>query len=239
MGTYDAADFARSAVGGTPKAGSYVWLEVRDDGVGMDPSTVAQMFEPFFTTKFVGRGLGMAAVLGIVRGHEGAIEVESRLGSGTRIRVFFPSSNAVPVAVSAPENVPGEELRGAGAVLVVDDEKNVRLTTQLLLEELGFDVIVAGDGVEALETFVMQSARIGAVLLDLTMPRMDGAATLKELRRVAPDVPVVLATGYGAQRLEESGAAPDAVLLKPYVPERLFATLQRLLLRPRSGLELT
>jgi PAS domain S-box-containing protein len=231
-GTYDAASFARSAAGGEPKAGVYVWLEVRDDGVGMDAATVAQMFDPFFTTKFVGRGLGMAAVLGILRSHEGAIDVESSPGLGTRIRVYFP--------VSAPgqgraASRRAEELQGKGVVLVVDDETNVRLSTELLLRELGFEVLTARDGAEAIEAFRTESARIDVVLLDLTMPRMDGLETLKELRRIAPAIPVVLTSGYGAACLGDepsAGEGPDAVLPKPYAAERLVATLRQVMRKP-------
>jgi PAS domain S-box-containing protein len=230
-GTYEAAAFARSAAGGEPKTGAYVWLEVKDDGAGMDAPTVAQMFDPFFTTKFAGRGLGMAAVLGIVRGHGGAIDVESAPGQGTRVRVFFPASAAEPVATRA---TPAEEARGHGVVLLVDDEKNVRVTTGLLLQGFGFEVLFACDGLEAIEIFRAESGRIGAVLLDLTMPRMDGIATLKELRRIAPGVPVVLTSGYAFGRLDEEpflGDGPDAVLPKPYPAERLLATLQQVMRR--------
>jgi PAS domain S-box-containing protein len=237
-GTYGAEAFARSVAGGDPKAGTFVLLEVRDDGVGMDGPTVAQMFDPFFTTKFTGRGLGMAAVLGIVRAHAGAIDVESSPGVGTRIRVFLPASAAEAPTRSLP---PVMELRGQGVVLLVDDERIVRISTQRLLEKFGFEVIVAHDGVEAIEVFRAQAGRIGAVLLDLTMPRMDGVEALKELRRIAPEVPIVLTSGYGARRLEDSqngppaGAAPDAVLAKPYAAEQLLATLRQVMRAPTSA----
>ena len=232
MGTYDAAAFARSAAGGDPKGGTYVFVEVGDDGAGMDAATIARMFDPFFTTKFVGRGLGMATVLGIVRGHGGAIDVESTPGKGTRIRVFFPASaQAAPASLRSASVDAGMR----GVVLVVDDETNVRTSTQLLLEDLGFEVIVACDGVEAVSVFRAQSSRIGAVLLDLTMPRMDGMETLRELRAIAPEIPVVLTSGYGVTHLEGSrtgphaGVTPDAVLAKPYTAERLIAALQQVM----------
>ncbi len=231
-GTFGAEALARSAAGGEPKAGEYVFLEVSDEGVGMDGPTVAQMFDPFFTTKFTGRGLGMAAVLGIVRGHAGAINVDSSPGMGTRIGIFFPVS-AAKATGKAPR--PAVSQSGQGVVLLVDDEKNVRLSTRLLLGELGFEVIAACDGVEGIEVFRAHSHRIGAVLLDRTMPRMDGIQTLKELRRIAPRVPVVLTSGY----IEDfpvdpqAGAAPDAVLSKPYPAERLLATLQEVMKRAR------
>jgi PAS domain S-box-containing protein len=234
-GTYGAEAFARSAAGGEPTPGEYVWLEVRDDGVGMDAATIAQMFDPFFTTKFVGRGLGMAAVLGIVRGHAGAIDVESAPGKGTRIRVFFPASEAEP-APNAPraEAEPGAH----GVVLLVDDEKNVRTSTKLLLEGFGFEVVAARDGVEAIEVLRTQPARIDVALVDLTMPRMDGIETTQELRRIAPGLPVVLTSGYGAAHLERpegappQGDAPDAVLAKPYTARQLVAALEGVI-RPR------
>ncbi len=232
-GTYDAQTFARSTAGGDPKAGAYVYLQVSDDGVGMDGPTLSQMFDPFFTTKFTGRGLGMAAVLGIVRSHAGAIDVESIPERGTRIRVFFPASSAKSPSTTAAADA--MDLRGEGVVLLVDDEKNVRISTQLLLKELGFDVLVARDGLEGLDVFRAESRRIGAVLLDMTMPRMDGVETLKELRRIAPTIPVVLTSGYGSLPLEGSGldsrpgAVPDAVLAKPYAAEQLLATLQQVM----------
>ncbi len=228
-GTYDASAFARSATGSALKAGRYVWLEVRDDGLGMDAATVGQMFDPFFTTKFVGRGLGMASVLGVVRGHGGAIDVESIPGRGTRVRVFFPACTLEPArspGASSPEP------RGQGVVLVVDDEKNVLRSTELLLRGFGFDVVVARDGAEAVGVFRARSGEIDVVLLDLTMPRMSGLETLVQLRRIAPAVPVVLTSGYGEGPFEgEPGReeGPDAVLPKPYAAEHLLATIQRVM----------
>jgi two-component system cell cycle sensor histidine kinase/response regulator CckA len=226
--TYSAEALSRSQAGAHPKPGAYVHVEVQDDGAGMDPKTVSQMFEPFFTTKFMGRGLGMAAVLGMVRGHEGAIFVESTPGTGTRVRVMFPASMAPP-----PKEAPrrDEEARGEGVVLVVDDEKNIRISTQMLLSASGFEVILAADGLEAIKTMRVEGHRVAAVLLDLTMPRMSGVETMNELRRIAPAVPIVLMSGYGAAGLERAsahpeGPMPDAVLPKPYRPAELVATLR-------------
>ncbi len=230
--TYAAGALKPSAADGELPAGVYVWLQVQDDGIGMDAATVAQMFDPFFTTKFVGRGLGMAAVLGIVRGHEGGIDVESNPGRGTRIRVYLPARAGISSTSSRDGRQPPEPIRTRGTVMLVDDEKNVRISTELLLRGFGFDVLAARDGAEAVALFQTDSHRIDVVMLDFTMPRMDGLTTLRELRRIAPGVPVVLTSGYGAGPLGEEarhGAVPDAVLAKPYAAEHLRETLERLL----------
>lgn len=229
-------DLARSPAGGDPKPGVHVYIEVRDDGVGMESATIAKMFDPFFTTKFVGRGLGMAAVLGIVRGHAGAIDVASKLGTGTRIRVSFPASS--DVEAERRSALPHSDLHGEGLVLLVDDEENVRRSTRLLIESFGFEVLVARDGVEAVEVFRASWSAIRVVLLDLTMPKMDGLETLVQLRQIAPAVPVVLTSGYGPRPGNDAldgSAKPDAVLGKPYSAEALLATLHDVMNGTRSG----
>jgi PAS domain S-box-containing protein len=209
-----AGAFARSAAGGDPKPGTYVHVEVRDDGAGMDAATVAHMFDPFFTTKLGGRGLGMATVLGIVRGHGGAIDVESGPGRGTRVRVFFPTDELPRTARQ-------------GVILVVDDERGVRTSTKLLLEQLGFEAFVACDGHEALE--IVPEHRFDAVLLDRTMPQLDGMQTMQALRQIAPALPIVMTSGHGD--ISALADPPDAVLAKPYTTSELLAVLRRVVPR--------
>ena len=222
-------------LGDTRKAGVYVYLEVADNGYGMDPLTLDRIFEPFFTTKLAGRGLGLAAVLGIVRVHNGVVRVTSEPGKGTTFKVLLP---ALPTAIAAAEEEnagkeepPEESLpawRGSGTVLVVDDEESVRTIARQMLERMGFRVVLAGDGSEAVQVFrdmETSGERITCVLLDLTMPHMDGEEAFRELRRLRKDVTVVLASGYSEQALADrfAGMGMSGFLQKPY----RLASLQR------------
>jgi signal transduction histidine kinase len=212
-----------------PIPGWYVYLEVIDTGCGMDAKTQARIFDPFFTTKFAGRGLGLSAVLGIVRSHQGALKVESELGLGTTFRVLFPASTKE--AVPSKSDVDSPQWRGKGTILLVDDEEPVRNVTSRMLERSGFAVLRAGDGLEAIELFRAHGAEVVCVLLDLAMPRMDGEETFKELRRIQPDVRVVLASGYSdqeiSQRFQNAGLA--GFIVKPYRVETLTAKLREVL----------
>ena len=195
--------------------GRYIYLEISDTGCGMNKETLARLFDPFFTTKFTGRGLGMAAVLGIVRGHKGAIKVHSEEGKGTSFKILIPASGQ---PVSRLNHFSADNgWYGAGKVLLVDDEEYVCGTGVEMLEELGFTVITACNGREAVEVF-KNTPGIAFVILDLTMPQMDGEQCFRELRSVNPDVKVILSSGYDEQEVTQKfiGKGLAGFAQKPY-----------------------
>ncbi len=231
----DAAYLAKSRLAEKPEPGRFVWLEVTDNGCGMDEETLEKLFDPFFTTKFMGRGLGMSAVMGIARGHGGAILVESEKGRGATVRVLFPAGGEAAIEAPGPFAAPPPNGRAAGlyarTVLLAEDEEMVRSIVKVMLERLGLSVIMARDGVEAVEIFRRRCDEIHLVILDLSMPRMDGAAAFSEMRSIRPTVPVILSSGYGeeeaAARVKEAGLA--GFIRKPYEMKALKSAVYRAL----------
>ncbi len=212
-------------------AGRYVFMEISDNGCGMDRETQNKLYDPFFTTKFTGRGLGMSAILGIVRGHRGAIKVYSEIDKGTTFKILLPAADVVHSAQYSLENSDLEQWQGHGTILVVDDEKSLRQTTRLMLEDIGFDVITAVDGLDAVDIFGRKHADIDAVLLDMTMPNMDGKTAFREMRRIDPEARVILCSGYNEQEATShfTGKGLAGFIQKPYqfnhLRQKLFEIL--------------
>ena len=209
------------------REGTYSYLDVIDEGCGMSQETLSKMFDPFFTTKFTGRGLGLAAVLGIVRGHDGLLKVESTPGQGTHVRVLFPAVFAPASKHAAPaEDHSGVCFDGMTALLV-DDDEIVRSVGESMLNVLGLHVVTADSGQQAIELFQQDPDRVDFIILDLTMPHLDGAQTFTALRGIKEEICVILSSGYDKHDLTTrfSGDGFSGFIQKPYKIAQLKAAL--------------
>ncbi|MCR4316701.1 MAG: PAS domain-containing protein [Planctomycetes bacterium] len=209
--------------------GIYVFIEVSDSGCGMEDEVRSRVFDPFFSTKFAGRGLGMSAVSGIVRGHRGAIRIVSAPGSGSSFRVLFPeSANQNATIEHEILEAPPDDWKCSGTILIVDDEESVRRLASQMAEKLGLEVVVANNGRDALGIYVERRDSISLVLLDMTMPGMDGEETFRELRKLDPGVKVILSSGYNEQDARSKFAGPGsfAFVHKPYTYSELGAAIK-------------
>ena len=204
------------------ESGRYVFLEVEDNGCGMDQQTRSRIFDPFFTTKPEGRGLGMAAVLGIVWGHSGGIAIDSIVGEGTTFRVYFPATEE---ELQRDISIPIATVTAGGLVLLIDDEEEVRDAAAAMLAHLGYGVITAVDGKQGIDLFAEFASELHAVILDMTMPGMSGVEVHRELKKLGPDVPVILSSGYDrVEGLQDLGG-PALFLRKPYTLKELVRLL--------------
>lgn len=210
--------------------GDYVYIEVADTGCGMDKDTLSRIFDPFFTTKFTGRGLGLAAVMGIVRGHKGMLKVYSEPNRGTTFKALFPAVDA-PADPIMHEGAAVNTWQGQGNVLLVDDEESIRTVARRMLEKIGFTVVTASDGRDALRQFQAHNRNFDCVLLDLTMPHMDGEECFRELRRLKSTVRVVMSSGYNEQEVSQrfSGKGLAGFIQKPYRIAQLKTIMQQVM----------
>jgi DNA-binding LacI/PurR family transcriptional regulator/signal transduction histidine kinase len=226
----EASYFDDNIVGAKLASDSYVYTEVSDTGTGIPPEIKDKIFDPFFTTKFTGRGLGLAAVLGIVRGHKGAVKVHSTKGVGTRFEVVFPILKRLSV-IPKHSTAPPPKWTGRGAVLLVDDEPTVLRAGGRLLKRMGFEVLTASGGQEGIDILSSRAHVVTVVILDITMPGKGGIETMDAMRKIDSKLPIVLTSGYSEQYAAASlgNESPSAFLQKPYDMQQLNLVLGKVL----------
>jgi signal transduction histidine kinase/ActR/RegA family two-component response regulator len=215
--------------------GLYVYVEVADTGNGIKREDLKKIFAPFYTTKLTGRGLGLAALPGIIRGHKGAIKVYSEVGRGTSFKIIFPSSDK-PALEAIRDAHPEKEMKGFGKIVIIDDEESVRTVIRRALEKVGFLVLTAQDGREGLQ-LLQAHADARLVFLDLTMPHMSGEEVLRRLRRIRSELPIILTSGYNEQELSSRFAAKGLAefMQKPVRLKVLYEKVQNVLSKKNGG----
>lgn len=223
------ADANHDFLGKEIAPGSYVCLEVTDTGCGMNEEVKRRLFEPFYTTKFTGRGLGLSATLGIIHSHKGALQLASQLGEGTTFRIYLPADSSAGSKDELCQQNPKEPWRGSGTILLVDDEESILLAVSAMLKILGFNVLTASDGQEALAIYQEQVATIDLVLTDMGMPVMSGQEMIPELKKIRSDLPIIVTSGFGEVNVTESidVGSVAGILNKPYNFGQLRQTLQQ------------
>ncbi|MCL4847436.1 MAG: PAS domain-containing protein [Acidobacteria bacterium] len=234
VNVFSAVELAASRLESGASPGPYVWFAVQDTGCGMTPDVLARLFDPFFSTKFTGRGLGMPAVQGIVTGHAGAILIDTAPGEGSTVKVLLPAGSGEPLAAADASKADATPASGASAtILVVDDEAPVRRLLDLTLRRAGYRTLLARDGAEALQLFDVHRDAIDVILLDLTMPTMDGRAALEALRARSPGLKIILASGYSEHEVIRrfAGEGPTAFIQKPFQRDALLDAIARTLAR--------
>lgn len=216
------------------KMGRYAFLEVIDNGVGIEAKNIQRIFEPFYSTKFAGRGLGLPVVLGIARGHQGGITIRSSSQAGTHLRVYFPLSKENSLSLPKADDT-SKSLKFEGRVLVVDDEEPVRLIASKILSSVGFQVDEAPDGEDALE-ILKKNSEVRFILLDMTMPKVDGVETLIEVRRLYPHIKILFTSGFSERDLSRRflQVAPDGFVPKPFRADFLIEKVREILSAPSS-----
>lgn len=208
----------------------YVYIKVKDNGSGMTNETIAKIFDPFFTTKFSGRGLGLAAVLGIIQAHHGALKVDSQLGAGSCFWCLLPISNKKKTLKTEQQSI-SEQWQGHGRILIADDESDLRDALNHYLQSIGFETILAADGLQALEKFKQHKNTITAVLLDMTMPKMNGKDIYEQIIQIVPDMKVLLMSGYTEKKIDSefNKGSAHAFIKKPFRLRELNEAIQQLL----------
>ena len=237
---YDANELARASVNNRLSSGSYVYLEFEDNGIGISPDIQPVIFDPFFSTKFTGRGLGLAVVFGVVRGHDGALFMQSELGKGTTMRLLFPEVNKALVTEQDSDRQEDSTavITTSARILIVDDEAIVCRISRQMLEKLGYDVSVAMTGKDAIKIFgerMEQNAAYDMVLLDMGMPDIDGPEIHRQMKVLRPEIKIIMASGYGRHEVVSQFADQkiDAFIQKPFEFEELIEIIDQL--NQRSG----